>query len=237
VNSASKKHISATIVVEDRQFYYRINPDGVFGTHHCSCSARAPRTCETSYQRLAKSHPAQVGLRGNATMADNNIERILRAVSSRRVGASAAKLHLRSPPPGRANIPVPSVRSRFRDPERACPPPPDGLPGSLITVTAPGYNCSGSGIADRGMPYSQMRYSPHPHCFRNCGGACHRKSLSGSRPYLSDGFSERSRLSVVRDQRVFASSTFARKPCLAEIDIRQEGDEGCQEVQAIACAA
>ena len=32
-NSASKKHNSATIVVDDRQFCYRINPDGVFGTH------------------------------------------------------------------------------------------------------------------------------------------------------------------------------------------------------------
>ena len=33
VNSASKNHSSATIVVDDRQSCYRINSDGVFGTH------------------------------------------------------------------------------------------------------------------------------------------------------------------------------------------------------------
>jgi hypothetical protein len=41
VNSASKKHNSATIVVDDRQFCYRINLDGVFGTHTSSATTRA----------------------------------------------------------------------------------------------------------------------------------------------------------------------------------------------------
>jgi hypothetical protein len=35
--TAQKKHYSATIVVDDRQFRYQINPDGVFGTHPAIC--------------------------------------------------------------------------------------------------------------------------------------------------------------------------------------------------------
>src|SRR4051812_33593288 len=33
LSSASKKHNRATIVVDDRQFRCRINPDRIFGTH------------------------------------------------------------------------------------------------------------------------------------------------------------------------------------------------------------
>jgi hypothetical protein len=50
VNSASKKHNSATIVVDDRQFCYRINPDGVFSTH----SGELQRFVATEIERWGK---------------------------------------------------------------------------------------------------------------------------------------------------------------------------------------
>ena len=68
VTSTSKKHNSATIVVDDRQFGYRINPDQVFGMHGiaqplCQSPYSTPDAELLWYQRAAPPWNGRMRLR------------------------------------------------------------------------------------------------------------------------------------------------------------------------------